>query len=88
MPYIGFHKAETLPIKNGQVVTIPKGTPVKQVGKPIRPAGRTYKVTVDHLLCGFVDEQRGIVRNPMVRWAGSGGYWCEADINLIPEANT
>jgi hypothetical protein len=85
--YIGFHKEDLLPIKRGQVVSVPKGTPVKQVGKPIRPAGRTFKVKVDHLLFGFEDPERGIVQNPQIRWAGSGGYWCEADINLIPEAN-
>ncbi len=26
-------------------------------------------------------------RNPTIRWAGSGGYWCECDINyLLPES--
>lgn len=26
------------------------------------------------------------VQNPMVVWAGAGGYWSEVDINYIPEA--
>lgn len=26
--------------------------------------------------------------NPSVCWAGTGGYWCEADINDILEANS
>lgn len=27
------------------------------------------------------------VDNPTVVWAGTGGYWCEVDINLLLEAN-
>lgn len=84
--FVGFHRLETLPIKAGQTVTILKGTPIKQVGQPVRLAGRTYKVVVNHMLCGFENPERGIVQNPAVRWAGTGGYWCEVDINLIPEA--
>jgi len=28
------------------------------------------------------------VSNPMVTWAGAGGYWCDVDINDILDANT
>lgn len=27
------------------------------------------------------------VHNPSVVWVGTGGYWCEVDINLLLEAN-
>lgn len=27
------------------------------------------------------------VQNPTVVWAGTGGYWCEVDLNLLLEAN-
>lgn len=27
------------------------------------------------------------VQNPSVCWVGAGGYWCEADLNLLLEAN-
>lgn len=27
------------------------------------------------------------ITNPSITWAGAGGYWCDADINAILEAN-
>lgn len=27
------------------------------------------------------------IDNPTVVWAGTGGYWCEVDVNLLLEAN-
>jgi hypothetical protein len=81
----GFHEAASLPIKRGDVVTIRKGVMVKTVGRDAKPAGRTYKVTVDHVLNG-VSVGGVLERNPSVVWAGSGGYWSEVDINDVPEA--
>ena len=88
--FVGYHDEHSLPIKRGDTVTIVKGTPVRNRGKT-KPAGRTYKIKVDHLLPGCTDRpfsSEGPVHksNPLVRWGGSGGYWSEVDINLIPEA--
>jgi hypothetical protein len=93
MKFVGYCKV--LPIKNGDVVTIRKGTLVWHRGEK-NPAGRTFKVKVDHILSGvtLTDGDRaynerhgrsGSDVNPRVVWAGSGGYWSEADINDIPE---
>lgn len=89
--YLGFREDRDLPIKPGDTVTIPKGVVVKTIGKPPKPAGRTYKVRVDHILSGsnaYLEGnafRREIVRptSPKVRWAGTGGYWSEADINDV-----
>lgn len=87
MKYEGYHPDHTLPVKPGDVVTIVKGTPVWHQGE-VKPAGKTYKVTVHHILPGCnhpdVDPYH---RNPKVVWPGSGGYWSEADINYLPEIN-
>lgn len=98
----GFHENEDLPIKRGDVVTIPKGTKISTTmsNKREKIAGRTFKVKVDHVLNGSSTservwdatwdtyvEVRTHVNNPSVRWAGEGGYWHEVDINDVPEAN-
>lgn len=37
---------------------------------------RRQTVTVDHIIGGYVDFDRGLyVKNPEVVWAGKGGYW-------------
>lgn len=91
--FVGYHDPETLPIKPGQVVTIPKGTLVKTVYHAPRRAGRTYKITVDHLLPGRTDRPFSAdapthLENPKVCWAGTGGYWAECDLNDVPEAQS
>lgn len=105
------------PLRDGMIVTIPKGTPVWRKTHPsqrgVRRAGRTYKVKIQSIMDGhafcmhrcFLERVEGIggfqtlVRpdrcvdedhefytfNPRIVWAGSGGYWCEADVNFIPE---
>jgi len=89
--FIGYHEDSELPVKKGDFVTIRKGTIIKTVGREPRPAGRTYKIKIDHILNGvnryydYRDEPVN-VQNPRVRWAGPGGYWSDADINDIPEA--
>jgi len=97
MKYVGYHDPRILPLKNGDIVTIKKGTPVTFRGETL-PAGRTYKIKINHVLCGITlsDGDREYLKrhgrigkdeNPKVVWAGAGGYWAEADINDIPEAN-
>ena len=90
-PYMGACRDQELPIKRGMMVTIKKGTIVKTVGRAPKPAGKTYKIKV-HSLGGGSNQYRGYhgdimpAQNPTVVWAGPGGYWSEADINDIPEA--
>lgn len=94
--FLGFYREEELPIKKGQVVVIPKGTVIKVVGKEPKPAGRTYSVTVSHVNAGSTFYAQGsafrkeYVRPtaPKVVWPGTGGYWAEADLNDILEANS
>lgn len=95
----GYH--ETLPIKRGDIVLIKKGTMIKTVGKEPRPAGKTYKIKVDHTLPGRSEiklrqndtpphgfwEERINHENPKVVWPGPGGYWSEADINDVEKVS-
>lgn len=84
MPYIGY--CENLPIKPGDVITIPRGIRVKTMRPGVNSyiTKRSFKTKVYFVTNGFSENMMGIPpRNPMVEWAGSGGYWCEADINDI-----
>lgn len=73
----------TLPVKRGDIVTIRKGTTVKTVYYGERLAGKTYKVKVDHILCGQEAYGRSEKINPSIVWAGPGGYWSSVDINDV-----
>lgn len=99
--FVGFYEDHELPLKRGQMVTIKKGTMIKTVGRPAKPAGKTYKITIHHFLPGITRPETKIdydvkppkanrvlvhESNPMVVWPGPGGYWSEVDINDIPEA--
>ena len=151
--YVGYHEHSKLPFKVGDVVLLPKGTPVKSTNpargsyvtnkeQRVRVAavgsGQSFPVgTVTHCtglpvnfrwsvsgndlphlasVLGLPYEtppeqsaaHREIERvarqnlkpvgngirfiaevptlNPTVRWAGTGGYWCEADINHVKAA--
>jgi hypothetical protein len=93
--FSGYHADHELPIKKGDVVTIRKGTTIRTMapnGK-VRVAGRTYKVTVDHILNGMnrpvgekLHNASYPIQDPSVRWPGAGGYWFEVSFNDIPEA--
>jgi hypothetical protein len=133
MAYVGYVPENKLPFRQRQEVVIPKGTLVRHRGQE-RPAGRTYKVVVNHLMPGssksivfsIADHDRDRyphaarlfaeydrlreaaktaegeernrllteaydmqipITNPSICWAGAGGYWSEADINDLLEAN-
>jgi len=91
--FLGYYEDSELPVKKGDFVTIKKGTIVKTVGREPRPAGRTYKVKIHHILNGvnrYYDyrDEPVEVQNPRVCWAGPGGYWSDVDINDIPEATS
>jgi hypothetical protein len=94
--FVGYHDVRTLPIKKGDKVRIRKGTITKRILRDPKPAGRTFTITVDHILCGStrteyvqssslsgVQQVQIPEENPKVRWAGSGGYWVEVDINDV-----
>ena len=94
----GYYADHELPLKDGDVVTILKGTRIRttmpRAEDKVRYAKRTYKVRINHLLNGTTitsltrrpGEQLGPRTNPSVRWGGTGSYWFEVDINDIPEA--
>ena len=127
--YFGYHPIRELHFKKGDHVLIPRGTHVRtsRSFKANRVAARTYRVRVDHVLCGTevqvghvypgnvfheacwhwdvstIEQTYGTteipslwpamkvrdkyvylpISNPVVRWVGQGGYWCEADINDV-----
>lgn len=75
--FMGHCPQSGLPIKRGMTVTIPKGTMVKTIGKAAKPAGRTYKVTVDHIMEGSNGWSEGRdnthpMMNPKIVWPGAG----------------
>jgi len=82
-----------MPFKEGDQITIPKGTIVEHRGS-LRRTKRDSKIKVSWSSNGQVDtgfhEPRyaGKVRLPTVTWAGSGGYWstCQLTQNVC-EAN-
>lgn len=82
--FIGYHEYETLPVKRKDRILIPKGVAVRST----HPKRKTYVtarsqwITVNHILNG-VTEGDHHTSNPKVCWAGTGGYWCEVDINHI-----
>lgn len=135
MQYKGYFADHELPLKPGDTVTIPKGTPIRTTGRERhKVAGRAHSVRVDHILNGrsftighvssdgtrhhiglYRTDEAAIVERygvssrellhhpdareheryiiipmepPTIRWAGTGGYWHEVDINLIPEVAT
>ena len=49
---LGYHDVETLPIRKGETITIPKGTLYTYRGKLV-DSKRSYKVKVDHVLAGW-----------------------------------
>lgn len=86
--YVGHQKKEELPFKRGETVLIPKGAPYKTTypGKDgIQYTKKAYKVKVHFANngCEYTNYGEKVVHNPSVTWAGSGGYWCEMDINYI-----
>jgi hypothetical protein len=88
--YIGYFSDKSiLPFKKGDIVVIKKGTKYHSTRDgQYHIAGKTYKVKVDHLITGaeYMDRGKMIVKNPVVTWVGSGGYWHRADVNDVEKA--
>ena len=80
---------EPIPNLKGKEILIPKGTLVKVVGKPEKPAGKTYKVIAHHVNEGSTAWKAmgsSIFHRPdppKVIWAGPGGYWAEAALEDV-----
>ena len=81
----------TPPFKKGDKVVVPKGTPVRRIGKGTVSAGRTHSVTlhdvypmVEAYTCYDGEFKRP--RPPQAVWAGAGGYWADADITSLRSA--
>ena len=83
------------PFNPGQKVTIPAGTVVHSTapGRDVKVSGRTTTVRVNHVHDGWVSEltdygPRGTCVLPVITWAGSGGYWHNAQVTPeLLEAN-
>lgn len=75
----------------GRRVRIPAGTPIYSM-HPREPtwrlSERAQTVTVDHCLPGSVGDDDHPSSDPMVRWAGAGGYWRGAHAHLVEEVRT
>ena len=89
--FYGYHDDETLPVKQGDTVIIPKGTPIRSL-YPNKPspylAGKTYKIRVYSLMPGSIDwnnttGEKIPMTDPQVCWPGAGYYWCDDNINDI-----
>jgi hypothetical protein len=89
---VGYHEDHLLP-KKGVQVRIPAGVTVRTT-HPRKDGSyilsRAQVVTVHHSLPGQnlpVEDPRHDpsypLRNPAVVWPGTGGYWCEVDINEV-----
>jgi hypothetical protein len=90
MRWEGYWDIEALPIKAGDTVIIRKGTSYWSVKDGARRiAGKTYFVKCDHVITGSMGSSihSCAVTNPEVIWAGSGRYWCRADINDVEKVD-
>lgn len=87
---VGYHDIQSLPIKRGDTILIPKDTLYHSMKDgDIHITKKSYKVKVDHLIngCQYVDRGKKIIHNPEVSWVGSGGWWHRADINDVEKVN-
>lgn len=82
--------AGQLPVKMGDMVTLPKGGKfhsTKPGGREqVSKRARTIKVhSVDQGCASYTNHRGEVVpaRNPRIVWVGGGGYWCDADLNEL-----
>lgn len=76
-------------VMNGQSVSNYYALNDRQHHGPLKAAGFDFSVIRAMRDAGDPEYYRGFVpiSNPSITWAGTGGYWCDADINDILEAN-
>ena len=76
----------------GDWITVRAGSRVYSTMPKVPKVGkltvRTKTVKVVRLSAGRVDRDgsQAVVRNPLVTWAGKGGYWCWCDANNVDRA--
>ena len=81
VPLLGYFALERLEFPSlGDQVIINKGLGVRSYhpkdGTEVSVSERRQTVTVSNVINGFIDFDRGVrIVNPIVRWAGAGGYW-------------
>lgn len=75
--YVGYHDDLDIPFSQGEQVIIPQGARCYSTQKGQFLSKRKQIIKIDHLLTGSSKS------NPSVRWAGSGGYWVECDVNDV-----
>lgn len=91
---LGYVPPDQLPVLAGQEVVIPRGTRIRSTHPRVHGdtfAKRTYRVRADHTISGMdrredayaIRKGFNLFENTKVRWAGTGGYWSEADINHV-----
>ncbi len=82
--YEGYCDPSSLPVKAGDTITLLKGMKYRWRGKD-KVVNRKYKIKVYLVMGGMTNTRHQVspvhVLNPSIRWAGSGGYWNDMDIN-------
>ncbi|WP_019584482.1 hypothetical protein [Thioalkalivibrio sp. ALE16] len=68
-------------IAPGARVLIPRGASIRSTNERPSKARRNHIVTVHRAYAGFIHEPD--IRPAHIVWAGSGGYWREADLDDI-----
>lgn len=80
MAYDTYYSKDQLPLKPGDWIVLPKGTPVSTrfpvSNRGIRELKRKQTIRVHHVLPGSTLNNNG----PSIRWPGSGGYWREVHL--------
>lgn len=70
-------------VKRGDVVTIRKGAIVRSLRRGEYVLTRNQKVKVNLVITGYTHDL--VTRPAEVIWAGSGGYWCYANLaDIVP----
>jgi hypothetical protein len=72
-----------LPVQAGDLVMIPKGVSVLSLNpsKGRYQTRRATSVTVNEVFPGYRTNME--FKPATIRWAGSGGYWCECDLDDV-----
>ena len=80
---------QTTVLSKGSIASIPRGTPYRTT----HPSGRGGKIAkrkmtfkVHNVQNGYVnrsDKEAPPITNGTAHWAGTGGYWCWVDIELV-----
>jgi hypothetical protein len=88
-PYPCFLPNEKMPFRQGNRIRIPAGTVVDST-HPRRKRftlTRAHTIVVNHTLPGIGYPDSLDRKSPRVCWPGTGGYWCEVDINDLVDAD-